>query len=59
MRTQGDLDIGEEAVVMAKVMAGEVVCKGKVAGDIVATEKVKLLSPAVVTASVKASVISI
>lgn len=59
IQTQGELVIGEEAVVTAKVMAGVVVCKGKVTGDIVATEKVKLLSPAVVTASVKAPVISI
>lgn len=59
IQTEGELVIGEEAVVTAKVMAGVVVCKGKVTGDIVATEKVKLLSPAVVTASVKAPVISI
>jgi cytoskeletal protein CcmA (bactofilin family) len=51
--------IGEDAVVTAKIMAGVVICRGKVTGDIVATEKVKLLAPAMVTASVKAPVISI
>lgn len=58
IHTQGELVIGEDAVVTAKVMAGVVVCKGKITGDIVATEKVKLLAPAVVSASVKAPVIS-
>jgi cytoskeletal protein CcmA (bactofilin family) len=53
IRTDGTLLIGEEAVIQAKISAGKIVCKGKITGDVVATEVVKLHVPAVVTGSVK------
>jgi cytoskeletal protein CcmA (bactofilin family) len=58
IRTDGTLLIGEEAVIQAKVMAGSIVCKGKITGDVVAKERVKLRAPAVVNGSVKTPVLS-
>ncbi|GMV50373.1 polymer-forming cytoskeletal protein [Nitrospirales bacterium NOB] len=58
IHTEGVLLVGEDAVLTAKITAGTVVCKGKITGDISAREKVKLRSPAVVNAGVKAPLIS-
>ena len=58
IHTDGVLLIGEEAVVQAKITAGTIVCKGKVTGDVVATECVKLRAPAVMNGSVKSPVLS-
>jgi cytoskeletal protein CcmA (bactofilin family) len=53
IRTDGTLLIGEEAVIQAKISAGKIVCKGKITGDVVAAEGVKLHVPAVITGSIK------
>jgi cytoskeletal protein CcmA (bactofilin family) len=58
IHTDGVLLIGEEAVVQAKITAGTIVCKGKVTGDVVAKECIKLRAPAVVNGSVKTPVLS-
>jgi cytoskeletal protein CcmA (bactofilin family) len=58
IHTDGVVLIGEEAVIQAKITAGTIVCKGKVTGDIVAKECVKLRAPAVMNGSVKAPVLS-
>lgn len=58
IRTDGTLLIGEDAVIQAKVSAGRIVCKGKITGDVVAKEDVKLRAPAVITGSVKTPVLS-
>ena len=58
IHTDGVLLIGEDAVIQAKITAGTIVCKGKVTGDVVATECVKLRTPAVMNGSVKAPVLS-
>jgi len=58
IHTDGVLLIGEEAVIQAKITAGTIVCKGKVTGDVVAKECVKLRAPAVMNGSVKAPVLS-
>ncbi|HJT22176.1 MAG TPA: polymer-forming cytoskeletal protein [Nitrospira sp.] len=58
IRTDGTLLIGEEAVIQAKISAGTIVCKGKITGDVVAKERVKLRAPAVVNGSVKTPVLS-
>jgi cytoskeletal protein CcmA (bactofilin family) len=59
IRTDGTLLIGEDAVIQAKVSAGKILCKGKITGDVVAKEGVKLRAPAVITGSVKTPVLSI
>ena len=59
IHTDGILLIGEDAVIQAKITAGTIVCKGKITGDVVAKERVKLRAPAVMNGSVKAPVLSI
>jgi len=59
IHTDGILLIGEEAIIQAKVTAGTIVCKGKITGDVVAKERVKLRAPAVFSGSVKTPMLSI
>lgn len=58
IHTDGVLLIGEEAVIQAKVTAGTIVCKGKITGDVVARERVKLRAPAVFNGSMNSPVLS-
>jgi cytoskeletal protein CcmA (bactofilin family) len=58
IHTEGTLVVGEEAVITAKVSAGTIVCRGRITGDLVATEKVKLMAPAVLNGSVKTPMLS-
>jgi cytoskeletal protein CcmA (bactofilin family) len=58
IHTDGILLIGEEAVIQAKVTAGMIVCKGKITGDIIAKERVKLRAPAVFNGSMKTPMLS-
>lgn len=59
IHTEGVLLVGEEAVITAKVTAGTIVCKGKITGDVVAKEKIKLRAPAVVNGGIKTPMLSI
>ncbi len=59
IQTNDCLLIGEGAMVRARVTAGTVICKGRIKGDIIARERVKLRAPAVVMGSITASIISI
>ena len=59
IHTDGVLLIGEEAVIQAKISAGTIVCKGKVTGDVIAKECVKLRTPAVMNGSIKTPMLSI
>ena len=59
INTEGVLLVGPEAVLKAQVNAGSVVSHGKITGDIIAAEKVRLMAPAVLNGSVKAPVLSI
>jgi cytoskeletal protein CcmA (bactofilin family) len=58
IHTDGVLLIGEDAVIQAKVTAGTIVCKGKITGDVVAKERVKLRAPAVFNGSMKTPMLS-
>ena len=58
IHTDGVLLIGEDAVIQAKITAGSVVSKGKITGDVIAKERVKLRAPAVMNGSVKTPVLS-
>ncbi len=53
IHTDGILIVGQSAVIDAKVEAGTIVCQGRIVGDIVAREKIQLMSPAVLNGSVK------
>ena len=59
IHTDGVLLVGEEAVITAKVTAGTIVCKGKITGDVVAKEKIKLRAPAIVNCGIKTPMLSI
>jgi cytoskeletal protein CcmA (bactofilin family) len=45
--TDGNLIIGQKAVITAKIEAGTVTCQGRITGEVLAKNRVKLLSPAV------------
>ena len=53
IHTDGILIVGQSAVIDAKVEAGTIICQGRIIGDIIAREKVQLMSPAVLNGSVK------
>lgn len=53
IHTSGVLIVGQGAVIDAKVEAGTIICQGRIIGDIVAREKIQLMSPAVLNGSVK------
>lgn len=59
IHTEGVLLVGEEAVITAKVTAGTIVCKGKITGDVIAKEKIKLRAPAIVNGGIKTPMLSI
>ena len=59
IHTEGVLLVGEEAVITAKVTAGTIVCKGKITGEILAKEKIKLRAPAIINGGVKTPMLSI
>jgi cytoskeletal protein CcmA (bactofilin family) len=58
IHTDGVLLIGEEAIIQAKITAGTIVCKGKITGDVLAKDSIKLRAPAVMNGSVKTPVLS-
>jgi len=64
-RVEGDvwtddlLVIGEGAMVVGNVSAGSVICRGVIAGDIVAEEEVELLASASLSGTVRAPVLSV
>ncbi len=58
IHTDGTLLVGEEAVIQAKITAGTIVSKGKITGDVVAKDRVKLRAPAVMNGSVKTPMLS-
>ena len=54
IHTNGTLLVGEGAILNATINVGSVISKGKIAGDIVAKDKVQLLSTAIMDGSLKA-----
>lgn len=59
IETDGVLVVGEGAVIAAKVTAGTVISQGRITGDVIAKEKIKLLAPAIMNGSVAAPLLSI
>jgi cytoskeletal protein CcmA (bactofilin family) len=57
--TEGILVIGEEAVVEGNIVAGTVICVGGITGDIIASERVELIAPAVFKGRVKTPCLSL
>ena len=58
INTEGVLLVGSEAVIKAQVSTGSVVSYGKIIGDIIASEKVSLMAPAVLNGSLKTPVLA-
>jgi len=56
--TDGNLIIGQKAVITAKIEAGTVTCQGKISGEISAKNRVKLLSPAVFDGTITTPLLS-
>ena len=59
IHTKGTLVIGDRAVVKAKIEAGSVICKGKIQGEVVAKESIKLLSPGLIDGTMSAPRLSV
>ncbi|MER3422783.1 MAG: polymer-forming cytoskeletal protein [Nitrospiraceae bacterium] len=59
IHTDGTLIVGETASVRAKITAGKLVSHGKINGDVVAKQGVKLCAPAVLDGSVQTPMFSI
>jgi cytoskeletal protein CcmA (bactofilin family) len=57
--TDGLLVIDEGAMVIGNVSAGSVICRGVIAGDIVAEEEVELLASASLSGTVRAPLLSV
>ncbi len=59
VHTKGTLVIGDRAVVKAKIEAGTVICKGKIQGEVVAQESIKLLAPGLIDGTMSAPKLSV
>lgn len=59
LHTEGTLLVGKSADITAKISAGSVISKGKITGDIVAKEKILLLSSANMDGSLNTPQLSI
>jgi cytoskeletal protein CcmA (bactofilin family) len=53
IHTDGELLIGEDAVITATITAGTVISSGQISGDITAATRVRLNAPAVLRGSVQ------
>ena len=56
--TDGNLIIGQKAVITAKIEAGTVTCQGRITGEVLAKNRVKLLSPAVFDGTINTPLLS-
>ncbi len=59
VHTKGTLVIGDQAEIKAKIEAGSVVCKGKIQGEVVAKDSIKLLSPGFIDGTMSAPRLSV
>ena len=56
--TDGNLIIGQKAVITAKIHAGTITCQGQIKGEVEAKHRVKLLSPAVFEGTISTPLLS-
>ena len=56
--TDGNLIIGQKAVITAKIQAGTIMCQGKITGEVEANHRVKLLTPAVFDGTITTPLLS-
>jgi cytoskeletal protein CcmA (bactofilin family) len=59
LRSTGTLIVGEHAVIRGNIMAGILITSGKINGDVIASEKIKILKPGIVIGDIRTPAISI
>ncbi len=59
IHTKGTLVVGEHAVIDGDIYADVVISRGKITGNVTATEKVRLLAPGVLIGTIKTSLLSV
>lgn len=57
--TDGNLIIGQKAVITAKIHAGTIMCQGQLTGDVEAKHLVRLLSPAIFEGTITSPLLSV
>jgi cytoskeletal protein CcmA (bactofilin family) len=59
LHTTGTLTVGEDAIVKGTVKAGILITSGKINGLVIASEKIKILKPAILIGDIRTPAISI
>ena len=59
LRSTGTLIVGEHAVIRGNIMAGILITSGKINGDVIASERIKILKPGIVIGDIRTPSISI
>ncbi|NOT23552.1 MAG: polymer-forming cytoskeletal protein [Nitrospiraceae bacterium] len=59
LRTTGTLTIGEHAIINGNVLAGTLIMSGKIEGNVIASEKIKILKPGILIGDIRTRAISI
>lgn len=59
LRSTGTLIVGEHTVIRGNIMAGILIASGKINGDVIALEKIKILKPGIVIGDIRTPAISI
>jgi cytoskeletal protein CcmA (bactofilin family) len=59
LRSTGTLIVGEDAIIRGNIMAGILITSGKINGDVIASERIKILKPGIVVGDIRTPSISI
>jgi cytoskeletal protein CcmA (bactofilin family) len=59
LRSTGTLIVGEHAVIRGNIMPGILITSGKINGDVIASERIKILKPGIVVGDIRTPAISI
>jgi cytoskeletal protein CcmA (bactofilin family) len=59
LRSTGTLTVGEHAVIRGNIMAGILITSGKINGDVIASERIKILKLGIVIGDIRTPAISI
>jgi cytoskeletal protein CcmA (bactofilin family) len=59
LRSTGTLIVGEHAVIRGNIMAGILITSGQINGDVIASERIKILKPGIVIGDIRTPAISI
>jgi cytoskeletal protein CcmA (bactofilin family) len=59
LHSTGTLTVGEHAVIKGNITAGTLITSGKIKGNVIASEKIKILKPGIVIGDIRTPAISI